>query len=226
MALYVMGDPHLSLGTQKPMDIFGGAWQDYLPKLTEGLSALTPDDTIVLCGDISWGMSLEESLADFSFLDKMPGRKILLKGNHDYWWTTVAKMEQFFAAHQFHTFEILHNNCCDYQGIALCGTRGWSEDTKNVDQKVFKRELIRLESSLKAAGDREKICFLHYPPCYEGYRCEPMIEILEKYRVTRCFYGHLHGLSHRLAIQGKRGNVLYRLISADYLKFKPEKICD
>lgn len=228
MALYAMGDPHLSLGTNKPMDVFGGPWEGYVQKLRDGFSAVRPEDTVILCGDISWGMNLEEAESDFAFLNCLPGRKILLKGNHDYWWNTVSKMEKFFAAHGFDTFEILHNNCRFYNDLALCGTRGWflEEDMKQQSRKVFNRELLRLETSLKAGEKREKWCFLHYPPWYEGYRCDPILELLERYDVKRCYYGHLHGASHRLAVQGRRGGVEYRLISADYLKFRPEKICD
>lgn len=228
MALYAIGDPHLSLGSNKPMDVFGGAWEGYVEKLKDGFSAIQPEDTVVLCGDISWGMSLDEAEPDFAYLNCLPGRKILLKGNHDYWWNTVSKMEKFFETHGFHTLEILHNNCCTYGEFALCGTRGWffEEDMKQQSRKVFNRELIRLEASLKAAGEREKLCFLHYPPFYEGYRCQPIIELLERYNVRRCYYGHLHGASHRLAVQGRHGDVEYRLVSADYLKFRPEKICD
>lgn len=183
----------------------------------------------MLCGDISWGMSLVESEEDFAFLDALPPKKkIILKGNHDYWWTTVSKMERFFVDHGFQSLQILHNNCYQYGSYALCGTRGWffEEDMKQQDQKVFNRELMRLETSLKAAGDLEKICFLHYPPCYHGYRCEPIIRLLQKYQVKRCYYGHLHGASCRLAIQGEQDGIHYRLISADYVSFRPEKICD
>lgn len=228
MALYAIGDLHLSLSSSKPMDVFGGAWVGYVEKLRRGFLHISPKDTVVLCGDISWGMSLAESKSDFDFLEALPGKKIIIKGNHDYWWATASKMQQFFAANGFESLQVLHNNCCLYENLALCGTRGWffEEDMKKLDQKVFNRELIRLETSLKAAGDREKVCFLHYPPCYQGYRCEPIIDLLERYGVKRCYYGHLHGASHRLAVQGMREGIEYRLISADYLQFRPEKICD
>lgn len=228
MALYVMGDTHLSLGSSKPMDVFGGAWEGYMEKLTQGLSVLTPDDTLVIAGDVSWGMSLEESEQDFAWLHALPGEKILLKGNHDYWWNTAAKMNRFFQEKGFDSLRILHNNCYYYGDVALCGTRGWfyEEDKEGQSAKVFNRELQRLETSLKAAGEAEKLCFLHYPPFYTGYRCEPILELLENYQVKACYYGHLHGGSHRLAIQGISGTVDYRLISADFLKFRPEKIME
>ena len=123
MALYTIGDTHLSLGSDKPMDVFGGAWEGYVEKLAQGLSVLRPEDTLVIAGDISWGMSLEESEADFAWLDALPGRKILMKGNHDYWWNTAAKMTRFFAEKGFSTLHILHNNCHFYGDLALCGTR-------------------------------------------------------------------------------------------------------
>lgn len=228
MALYAMGDTHLSLGSNKPMDVFGGAWDGYLDKLTEGLSVLRPQDTLVVAGDVSWGMSLEEARADFAWLDAWPGTKILMKGNHDYWWNTAAKMHRFFKENGFTSLKILHNNCQFYGETALCGTRGWfyEEEKAGQDQKVFHRELMRLETSLKGAGEREKLCFLHYPPFYTGYTCQPILDLLEAYGVKACYYGHLHGGSHRLAIQGRWGSVEYHMISADYLNFTPKKILD
>lgn len=223
MALYAIGDTHLSLSCNKPMDVFGGSWENYVDKLLDGFSVVQPDDTVVLCGDLSWGMSLEQAEADFAFLDRLPGRKLLMKGNHDYWWTTAAKMNRFFEEKGFHSFSLLHNNCHFYGDIALCGTRGWFFE-EHGDPKVFNRELIRLETSLKAAEEKEKLCFLHYPPRYQGYICQEIVDLLEKYQVTACYYGHLHGGSHRLAMEGKFNSVEYHLVAADYLDFKPKKI--
>lgn len=228
MALYAIGDTHLSLSTNKPMDVFGGGWTGYVDKLRQGFADVQAEDTVVLCGDLSWGMSLEEAKQDFAFLDRLPGRKILLKGNHDYWWNTAAKMNRFFQENAFHSFQVLHNNCAFYGDVALCGTRGWfyEGDRGEHSAKIFHRELIRLEASLKAAGEKEKFCFLHYPPLYQGYRCQEIIDLLERYHVSRCYYGHLHGGSHRLAVSGRRGTVDYHLVAADYLGFRPEKILD
>ena len=228
MALYALGDTHLSLAVNKPMDVLGGAWSGYVEKLREGLSLLTGRDTLVLCGDISWGMSLEQAERDFAFLEACPGRKLILKGNHDYWWNTASKMERFWAERGFHSLHVLHNNCYEYGPYALCGTRGWfyEEDEGGHNDKVFRRELIRLEASLKAAGERKKLCFLHYPPRYHGYLCAEIIALLEQYGVEQCFYGHLHGGSHRLAIEGRSGGVDYHLVAADYLQFRPYRICD
>ena len=229
MALYAIGDTHLSLASDKPMDVFGGRWDGYMDKLREGFHAtVSPGDTVVVCGDVSWGMSLEEARADFAFLDALPGaRKLLLKGNHDYWWTTASKMKAFFEENGFATLDILHNNCHLYGETALCGTRGWffEENANAQNAKVFNREVMRLEASLKAAGERPKLCFLHYPPLYRGYECPEIVALLERYGVRACYYGHLHGGSHRLAREGRIGSVDYFLVSADYLRFEPKIIC-
>lgn len=224
MALYAIGDTHLSLRSDKPMDVFGGGWEGYVDKLREGFAPVEDSDTVVLCGDLSWGMSLEEARDDFAFLNsELPGEKWLLKGNHDYWWTTASKMNAFFAANGFTRLHILHNNCALYGDAALCGTRGWFFEENGTPhwEKVFNRELIRLEASLKAAGEQKKICFLHYPPLYQGYRCQEIIDLLERYGVKLCCYGHLHGGSHRLAVAGRQGAVDYRLVAADYVGFRP-----
>lgn len=227
MALYAIGDTHLSLSSNKPMDVFGGGWEGYVDKLQKGFAAVGPEDTVVLCGDLSWGMSLEEAKKDFAFLDALPGaRKLLLKGNHDYWWNTAAKMKRFFSDNGLTTLDILHNNCHTYGDYALCGTRGWfyEEEQTGHNEKVFNREVMRLEASLKAAGGRPILAFLHYPPLYTGYRCPEIIAKLEEYGVERCCYGHLHGPTHKRAIEGTVGTVAYSLVSADYLGFVPKKI--
>lgn len=228
MALYVIGDTHLSFSVNKSMEVFGGAWTGYVDKLREGFRVLREGDTLVLCGDISWGMSLQDAREDFAFLEQFPGRKLILKGNHDYWWNTATKMERFWQEEGFSNLAVLHNNCHFYGELALCGTRGWfyEEDANGHNEKVFRRELIRLEASLKAAGEREKLCFLHYPPCYQGYTCPEILDLLERYQVRACYYGHLHGGSHRLAVEGAQGGVEYHLVSADYVGFRPQKICE
>ncbi len=230
MALYAIGDLHLSLASNKPMDVFGAGWTNYVERIREGFSALTEDDVTVLCGDLSWAMGLEESLEDFRFIDALPGRKYIIKGNHDYWWNTASKMKKFFEANGLTTLEVMHNNCFLYGDVALCGTRGWfyEEDAAagSHNDKVLQRELGRLETSLKAAGEREKICFLHYPPLYHGYRCEEVLKLLKQYDVRRCCYGHLHGPSHRLAVRGAAEGIEFTMVSADYLSFVPKKIAD
>jgi predicted phosphohydrolase len=227
MALYAIGDLHLCLGAPKPMDIFGGNWTGYMDKLKEGMSVITEDDTTVLLGDLSWALSLEESAADFAWINEIPGRKIILKGNHDYWWSTAAKFRKFCETNGFSNMEILNNNSFEYEDWAICGTRGWffeEERSGAHDEKVFRRELCRLEASLKAAGEKQKLVFLHYPPKYKGYECREILDLLEKYEVRCCFYGHLHGGSHKLALEGLWDGVEYRLLSADYLNFKPYKV--
>ena len=228
MALYAIGDLHLSLTVNKPMDIFGPGWSNHVRRLEESFAGLTPEDVTVLCGDTSWGIDLEESLEDFRFIDRLPGRKIILKGNHDYWWNTAAKMKRFFSERGMTTIDILHNNCYVYKDYAICGTRGWfyEEEQTGHNEKVLNREVMRLETSLKAAGDRPILAFLHYPPLYTGYRCPEMIRKLEEYHVLRCCYGHLHGPAHRRAVEGTVGQVDYRLVSADYLGFVPKKILE
>ena len=224
MALYAIGDLHLCLGAPKPMDVFGGAWVGYMEKLKDGLSCITENDTTVLLGDLSWALGLEEAKADFAWINEIPGRKIILKGNHDYWWSTASKFYKFCEEHGFSDQLILNNNHYEYEGYAICGTRGWffeEERSGAHDEKVFKRELIRLETSLKSAGDLPKMVFLHYPPRYKGYECKEILELLKAYDVRRCFYGHLHGFSHGLAMEGLWDGVDFRLVSADKLNFKP-----
>ena len=227
MAIYTIGDLHLSLGCEKPMDIFPG-WQGYMEKLERHWNTLVrPEDTVVLGGDISWGISLAEANGDFALIESLPGKKIILKGNHDLWWETAAKMHRFFEENGFTTMEFLHNNCYFYGKTALCGTRGWpfEEDFSDPhNEKIFRRELLRLEASLKlgAAQDPEEIiCFLHYPPLYANFRCGPMIELMQKYGVRRCIYGHLHSDSLRWAVEGMHEGIEWRLVSGDHVDFTP-----
>lgn len=227
MALYAIGDLHLCLGAPKPMDIFGGAWVGYMDKLKEGMSVIAPEDTTVLMGDLSWALDLPSAKADFAWINEIPGRKIILKGNHDYWWSTVAKFKKFCAENGFENMDILNNNFFEYDGYAICGTRGWYFEEKRSsehDEKVFKRELIRLEASLQAAGELPKLVFLHYPPRNKGYECPEILELLSRYEVRRCFYGHLHGPSHKLAQEGMWDSVDYALLAADFINFTPRKI--
>lgn len=227
MALYAIGDLHLCLGAPKPMDVFGGSWVGYMDKLRQGMSVIGPEDTTVLLGDLSWAMDLPSSGPDFAWINAIPGRKIILKGNHDYWWSTAAKFNNFCRENAFENMFILNNNHFEYENWAICGTRGWffEEDRSGRhDEKVFRRELLRLETSLKAAGDKEKMVFLHYPPRYKGYECREILDLLQKYDVRRCFYGHLHGGSHSLAIEGVWDSVEFRLVAADYLGFRPFRV--
>ena len=228
MALYAIGDLHLSFAVNKPMDVFGGAWHGYVEKLREGLKIIQPEDTTVLLGDLTWANDLLEAKEDFAFINEIPGRKLILKGNHDYWWTTATKFYKFCEENSFSNMFILNNNAYEYEELALCGTRGWffeenaAEGSHN--DKIFKRELIRLETSLKAAEEKQIICFLHYPPRYRGYECPEILELLKKYGVRQCCYGHLHGESHKLALEGLYDGVEFRLCAADFVNFTPIRL--
>ena len=228
MALYAIGDLHLSFAVNKPMDVFGGAWHGYVEKLREGLKIIQPEDTTVLLGDLTWANDLLEAKEDFAFINAIPGRKLILKGNHDYWWTTATKFYKFCEENSFSNMFILNNNAYEYEEIALCGTRGWffeenaAEGSHN--DKIFKRELIRLETSLKAAEEKQIICFLHYPPRYRGYECPEILELLKMYGVRQCCYGHLHGESHKLALEGLYDGVEFRLCAADFVNFTPIRL--
>lgn len=227
MALYTIGDLHLSLYKEKPMDIFGDNWRGHTEKLRASFSELKNDDLTVLCGDLSWGMSLEETLPDFKFVDALPGKKLILKGNHDYWWTTAAKTKRFFAEQGITTINILHNNAFFWGDYAICGTRGWfyeEEKGGEHDAKIMRREIMRLEASLKAAGEKTKIVFLHYPPIYGNYRCEEILALLEEHRVPLCYYGHIHGKGCSWAFNGCHDGTQFKLVSADFVNFIPVRI--
>ena len=227
MALYAIGDLHLCLSAPKPMDIFGGAWVGYMDKLKQGLSVIGPEDTTVLLGDLSWALDLDSAKADFAWINDIPGKKIILKGNHDYWWSTASKAHRFFDENGIKSIDILHNNFFEYGEYALCGTRGWFyEEEKGVehDRKIMRRELMRLEASLEAAGERKKLVFLHYPPIFLKYRCDEILELLKKYEVRLCCYGHIHGKGCAASFNGWRDGTEFRLVSADYLDFTPIKL--
>ncbi len=229
MALYAIGDLHLSLGANKPMDVFRG-WENYIEKLQDNWQkTICPEDTVVLAGDTSWAMKLEDCAADFAFIQALPGRKLLLKGNHDYWWATRQKMDAYLAENGFNTLHILHNNAYEAQGVALCGTRGWMpEPGSPPDAKVMAREAGRLKASLQAAETRypalEKLVFLHFPPIYPGAVFEAVVQTLHQYGVRQCCYGHLHGQRARRAAEGVQNGIRYRLISADALDFMPLRL--
>ena len=228
MALYAIGDLHLSFSTNKPMDIFGKKWDNHAEKLVEGFSVLQPEDTCVICGDLSWAMNMDKAMEDFLFIDRLPGRKIILKGNHDYWWSTASKAKAAFAKWGVSTIDILHNNCFFYgDNAAVCGTRGWffeEETGSEHDKKIMLREIGRLEMSLKAAGEKEKYVFLHYPPKYGEYECPEILELLESHKVKLCAAGHIHGPGLRWIFEGENRNTEHRMVAADHIDFKPVKI--
>ncbi len=209
------------------MDIFGG-WKDYQQLIEKSwLANIRSEDTVVLAGDLSWGMTLEQSEADFAFVERMPGRKIILKGNHDYWWNSLKKMNSFFEAKSFESLHILHNNHYEYEGFGICGTRGWvNMPGEASDAKVLAREVQRLEVSIQSAVNAglEPIVFLHYPPIYGNAYNYDILEVLHKYGVKQCFYGHVHGRGHVHAFQGVYEEAVLTMISSDYLQFIPKKI--
>ena len=228
MAIYAIADTHLSGSVPKSMEKFGRRWTGYADKLERRWRALVTDaDTVVIPGDVSWAMTLPEATADLRFLASLPGKKLIGKGNHDFWWSTVTKMQKFLEQNAIHGIEFLYNNAYDAGSAILCGTRGWPFEEDFADphnEKIFKRELLRLEASLKlgAAADPEEIlCFLHYPPLYASYRCGEIIELLHKYGVKRCIYGHLHGKSLSHAVTGEQEGIEWKLVSGDFVDFIP-----
>lgn len=228
MRLFTIGDLHLSFGVpEKPMDIFGG-WKDYQTLLEQSWrEKITEEDTVVLAGDFSWGMNLQQAEADFAFVQKLPGKKILLKGNHDYWWTSLKKMEDFFTAHGFDSLHILHNNHYAFGQYGICGTRGWvSMQGEAADAKILAREVQRLQVSIQSAvsAGLEPIVFLHYPPIYGSSMNYDILEVLHQYQIKQCYYGHVHGKGHCNAFQGRYEETEMHLISSDYLQFVPELV--
>ncbi len=227
MSLFTISDTHLSFGTDKPMDVFRG-WENYEEKLQKNWnSIINDDDIVVIPGDITWGMTMEEALEDFRFIDSLRGKKIILKGNHDYWWSTKRKADAFFEQNGITTINILNNNAYKAGDFALCGSRGWFFDSsKQEDEKIVLREAGRLRMSIEQADllGGEKIAFLHYPPIAGGQVCEPICDELVKGGVTRCYYGHLHGPSVSYSFNGEMFGIEFRLVSGDFLGFCPKLI--
>lgn len=224
MSVYAIGDTHLSFSVDKPMDIFKG-WDDYAQRLENNWQHLiTKDDTVIINGDISWAMGLEQAEKDLEFINKLNGTKIISKGNHDYWWNTITKMEKFCKEKDFDTIKFLHNNAYKVGEIAIAGTRGWFFDAEkdNVD-KVMARECARLQRSIDEARKLggEVVVFLHYPPVSTAKVCEPIMDVLKENNIERCYYGHLHGGAINGAINEIYDGIKFQLVSADYLGFCP-----
>ncbi len=225
MSLFVIGDLHLSLGEDKPMDIFSG-WQDYVQRLEKNWKRIVTDnDTVVIAGDISWAMKLEQTYTDFKFIEDLPGKKIFLKGNHDYWWGTKNKIDNFLSANSLDTISILFNNSYVCGEYAVCGTRGWFlENDKPEDIKVLNREVGRLITSIESAlkTGKEPVVFLHYPPVYGGNECKEIMDVLRKYSIKKCYYGHIHGTQNmRYATEGEYDGIKFTLVSCDRVSFTP-----
>ena len=236
MSIYVMGDLHLPFGVNKPMDVFGDGWQGYTEKIKEDWNKkVKNEDTVILAGDFSWATYLEDTYKDFEYLCALPGKKIMLKGNHDYWWTTITSMKKYLEENNFNNIDFLYNNSFLIEDKIIVGTRGWALlDTEN-SRKMVKREAARLELSIKSAiekygEEKEIICIMHYPPVLATYMKNEytynseFLDVMKKYNVKRCYYGHLHGTSHKDAIEGNVEGINLKLISGDYLNFKLEKI--
>ena len=224
MSLFAIADLHLSLGVDKPMDVFPG-WAGYVEKLEKNWREnVRPEDTVVVAGDISWGLDISEAKEDFAFLDRLPGTKILLKGNHDLWFSTKTKVEKFFAENGFSTLKILFNNAYEYGDRVICGTRGWMNDP--IEKKVLLRECGRLRMSLEEGKKfgKEPLVFLHYPPVFGGGECYEILDVLLEYGIKQVYYGHIHGYSSGYAINGIRNGIDFRLISCDFVQFNPVKI--
>ena len=224
MAVFAIADPHLSLGCDKPMDIFSG-WKDYVGRLERNWRAVVDDnDTVVIAGDISWAMKLEETKEDFAFLNNLPGRKLLLKGNHDYWWSTRKKIEDFLSANGFHTMGIIFNSAVALDTISVCGSRGWFYDAESdADKKVLNREVGRLQTSIAMAetSGLEPVVFLHYPPVYGDEVCEEILSVLKEPKIRRCYCGPTHGAACKKAVTGLFEGIDFQLISCDYTGFRP-----
>lgn len=234
MSIFVIGDLHLSFNNNKPMDIFGENWKNHEQKIKKDwLEKVKPEDTVILLGDFSWAMYIEETKEDFTYLKNLPGKKLLVKGNHDYWWTTVTHMKNFLQENNFQNIDFLYNNSYCIDNKLIVGTRGWNIlDTDN-NNKMINRENGRLELSIQNAiqtygNDKELIAFLHYPPIITSYsnaiEDSAFVNTLHKYNIKKCYYGHLHGNAHKDVIEGNINGVTYKLISADYLNFQLVKI--
>ncbi len=224
MSIFTIADLHLPLGIDKPMNKFGKQWDNYVERIARQWSAVVGDnDTVVIPGDFSWATYIDQAKRDFDYIEALPGHKILIKGNHDYWWTTMTKMNEYLAKNGYRTLSFLQNNSFTADGISICGTRGWlypgwTPFTAD-DEKYFKREVGRLELSLKAAETDEIYVFTHYPPMSREGESNEFCEMMKKYNVKRCYYGHLHGYSHANRIQQNADGIEYHLVSSDYLKF-------
>ena len=229
MSLFVIADLHLCFSDPtKTMTIFSG-WDSYQERIEKNWKQLVSDeDTVVLPGDISWGMSLKQALPDFRFIESLPGKKIIIKGNHDYWWATKKKMDDFLSVEGLDSIKILHNNCYSYENYGICGTRGWvSINGESQDEKILMREVQRLETSisLAVAQNLEPIVFLHYPPIFAGSFNYDILQVLYRHNIKNCYYGHIHGRSaHELCIKNTYDDINFHLIAGDYLQFIPQKI--
>ena len=233
MSIYVMADLHLSTTTNKPMGIFGSRWCDHMEKIKKNWSAIiSDDDTVIVPGDISWAIDYKEAVDDFSFIDSLPGKKLLGKGNHDYWWGTMAKNRAFVRENGFETIDFLYNNAYKVENYILCGTRGWYVDEKLQNeanepeyQKIVLREAQRLKMSLEEAvklreNDEQILVFFHFPPVFKSFVCNELLDILTEYGIKNCYFGHIHG-TYNVPKTFEYNGISFTLISSDFLSFVP-----
>ncbi|MBE6769254.1 MAG: serine/threonine protein phosphatase [Ruminococcaceae bacterium] len=221
MSIFAISDLHLSFSADKPMDIFRG-WENYEEKIKKNWCKIVKEnDTVILPGDLSWGLKIDEAKADFAFLNDLPGKKILLKGNHDLWWGTAKKMREFLAENNFSKIDFVFNNCIVAENFAVCGTRGWFFDGGE-DKKVLLREAGRLEMSIKEAikTGLEPLVFLHYPPVFAGQVCEEIFSVLKKYDIKKIYYGHVHGAG-KAGVVNEYDGIMLKLVSCDSIDFTP-----
>ena len=230
MSIFVIADLHLSFRVPKPMDIFGDNWSGHEEKIRKDwIEKVKEDDLVVLPGDFSWETYLEDTKLDFSYLKSLPGKKLMLKGNHDYWWTTVTNMRKFLKENNFENIDFLYNNSYEFENKIIAGTKGWNISEDQEDIRLTKREVARLELSIKDGiskygEDKEIIVFMHYPPLTKNYMKTEYTELMTKYNIKRCYYGHLHANSIQDAIEGNVEGIEYKLVSSDGLDFKLLKI--
>ncbi len=233
MSVYVISDLHLSTNADKSMEVFGPRWQNYTERLERNWRALIePDDHVIVPGDISWGLSLEDAIPDLQFLDSLPGQKIIGKGNHDYWWQTLTKINKAFDVYGIKSIKILYNNSMVVENMIVCGTRGWYNGDKSVapndtdNQKIVNREAIRLRLSLQSAVKLQEengfpiVVFLHFPPVWGGFICREIMDVLHEFEIKRCFFGHIHG-NYEAVRDFSFEDVSFTLVSSDYLGFTP-----
>ena len=239
MSIFVIADLHLDTVTnEKSMEVFGNRWQGYIEKIRKNWNAVVTDkDTVIVPGDISWALTTEESIPDLKWIDSLPGKKIIMKGNHDFWWTTLSKMKRLFEENGITTIELLYNNAIEVENYIVAGSRGWFVDkavqpVKSVavdHSKIVNREVIRLKLSLEEAKklsestEKEIIAFLHFPPVWSDFECLEILELLEEYNISRCYFGHIHGCYSQGSVF-KWKNIEFRMISADFIDFLPQII--
>lgn len=229
MSIYVIADLHLSFLEDKPMSVFGTNWNNHTEKIRINWeNKVKQQDTVLILGDFSWAMYLNDTKLDFKYLDSLPGTKIMLKGNHDYWWTTLNKMNEFIKENKFKNIKFLYNNSYLVENKIIVGSRGWNILDAEENKKMIKRENMRIELSIKNGienygNDKEIIACMHYPPINKSDLLKGektcFMQTFEKFNIKKCYYGHLHGASHNDAVEGNFYNVQYKLVSADYLNF-------